>query len=134
MQGLREDVQNLLRYKEDGAVEVHRWITEVPYDAFEGLANARKDDRLEEEDAPQWTDTAFGNHWSQVLDDEGARNVRTESIAWRSTNILRRVFDETGGREAIEFTRVCEHCQLLPVEAFPWWESPNHGGRQKNKT
>ena len=45
-----EDVQKLLRYKEDGTVQVHKWITEVPYDAFKGLAKACKEDRLEEKD------------------------------------------------------------------------------------
>ena len=36
-EGLEEDVQTLFRYEEDGTVGVHKWITEVPYDAFTGV-------------------------------------------------------------------------------------------------
>ena len=32
-----EDVQKLLRIKEGGTIEVHRWMKEVLYDAFKGL-------------------------------------------------------------------------------------------------
>ena len=31
--GPEEDVQDMLRNKEGGIVEVHRWVTEVPYRA-----------------------------------------------------------------------------------------------------
>ena len=34
---LMEDVEALLRYREDGTVEVHRWITELPHHAFPWL-------------------------------------------------------------------------------------------------
>ena len=44
---LEEDVQKLFRDKEDGEVEVHKWITEVPCDA-----KACKEGRREEEDLP----------------------------------------------------------------------------------
>ena len=48
-----EDVQNVLRFKEDCTVEVHRWIAVIPYDASKGLAKACKEDKLEEEHLPQ---------------------------------------------------------------------------------
>ena len=65
MDGLQKHVQKLLRYKEDGTVEVHRRITEVPYDSIlKARATPRKEDRLEEEDLPQWTKKAVGPIWS----------------------------------------------------------------------
>ena len=48
-----ENVQNVLRFKEDCTVEVHRWIADIPYDASKGLAKACKEDKLEEEHLPQ---------------------------------------------------------------------------------
>ena len=35
--GLEPDVQTLFRNKEGGTVEVHTWITEIPYDASGGI-------------------------------------------------------------------------------------------------
>ena len=35
--GLEPDGQTLFRYKEGGTVEVHTWITEIPYDASGGI-------------------------------------------------------------------------------------------------
>ena len=40
MEALAHDVQKLLRYGEDGTVEVHRWMTDIPYDAVRGLVKA----------------------------------------------------------------------------------------------
>ena len=37
-EGLEEDVQTLFRQCEDGAVEVHEWVTGVSNDAFAGTA------------------------------------------------------------------------------------------------
>ena len=51
-EGLEENVQELLRYKEDGTVEVHKWVTEIPYDAFKGMAKGCKEHILEEEGLP----------------------------------------------------------------------------------
>ena len=42
LEGLEEHVQKLLRFKEDGTVEVHKWMTEVPYDTLRGVAQAGK--------------------------------------------------------------------------------------------
>ena len=58
----KDDVQTSLRFKEDGTVEVHRWIAEVPYDAFGGLAKACKEGRLEE-DLPTWTNNRNRTVW-----------------------------------------------------------------------
>ena len=45
----------IVAYTEDGTVELHKWIAEVPWDAPEGLAKARKEDTLDEEYLPRWT-------------------------------------------------------------------------------
>ena len=80
MQGFEEDVLGLLRCMEDGTVEVHRRITEVPYDAFKGLAKAREDCQLkEEEHLPRSGRTNQPSVWiiveSSFLDDTEACNV-----------------------------------------------------------
>ena len=36
MEDLEDDVQKLFRFKDDGTVAVHRWITNVGYDACKG--------------------------------------------------------------------------------------------------
>ena len=36
--GLDEEVQEPFRYKDDGTVEVHRWINDVHLNAFRGMA------------------------------------------------------------------------------------------------
>ena len=64
---LEEDVQNFLRCQ-DGTVEVHRWITEIPYDAFKRLAEASKKAGWRKKTCRNGRKT-IGNIWSQVLDD-----------------------------------------------------------------
>ena len=41
-EGLRDDVQNVLRYTEGDTVEVRNWITEVPYDHVVGETEGRE--------------------------------------------------------------------------------------------
>ena len=77
-QGLEEDVQKSLRFKEDGTVEVHKWITEVPCDSLRGLANTCKDGRLKKH-LPQWTNKVIGRSGSQVFEDNEARKLRVTS-------------------------------------------------------
>ena len=61
--------------------EVHQWITKVPYGA---RVKAFEEERLEDEDLPQWTKKVIGRNWSQVLEDDEARNI-IKRIMWRST-------------------------------------------------
>ena len=42
LEGLQADVEALWHCREDGTVEVHKWITELPYHALRGLAQACK--------------------------------------------------------------------------------------------
>ena len=62
----------------------YKRITEVPYEAIlKARATPCKEDRLEEEDLPQWTKKAIGPIWSQGLDDDDddeARNVFCEEL------------------------------------------------------
>ena len=37
-EGLSEDGMELFRYKDDGTVEVHRWISDAQWNCFHGLA------------------------------------------------------------------------------------------------
>ena len=71
--------------------------------------------------------------WSQLLDDDEARNDLMRSIAWMSTDFPRQVVGETErGRAPVTFTQVCDYCKLFPVEEFLWWVTANHGeGRKK---
>ena len=41
-EGLRDDVQNVLRYTEGDTVEVRNWIMEVPYDHVVGETEGRE--------------------------------------------------------------------------------------------
>ena len=40
---MEEIVQKLFRCKEDGTLEVRKWITEVPFDAFNSMAEVCKE-------------------------------------------------------------------------------------------
>ena len=61
-EGLEEDVQTLLKYREDSTLEVHEWISTC------------KKKRLEDEDLPKWTKEAIAKVWSQIWEDHKARN------------------------------------------------------------
>ena len=74
--------------EDDGVVEVHRWLTEVPYDVLNGVAKACKEGRLEEEDLPQWTKNAVGEIKSQAFDDDEAHNIYMKSFLCRSADFL----------------------------------------------
>ena len=40
--GLDADVQGLFRCKDGGTVEVHRWINDVQWNAFRGIASVQR--------------------------------------------------------------------------------------------
>ena len=63
----------LFRYKGDGTVEVHKWITEISFDAYKSMTKLCRDNGLEEEHLPQWTKNVIGNMRDQVLEDVEAR-------------------------------------------------------------
>ena len=111
-----EAVQWLLRYRHDGTVEVHKWVSEIRWKSLQELAFVCKEGSLENEDMPRWTKKANTKLWQEVLNDVGRGNAFTKSIMWRSTDFLRHVVSEKGGREAITFTYVCEHCKLYLLE------------------
>ena len=115
---MEETVQKLFRYMEDGTLEVRKWITEVPYDAFNTMAEVCKENGRVGRGRSAAMDKEIGKTWSQVLEDVEARNVFIKSIMWRSTDFLRHVMGETEGRGAITFIYVCEHCKMFPVEDF----------------
>ena len=87
----------LLRYKEDGTLEFHRRITEVPYDAFEGLAKSMSRRQVGGRRSAAMDQT-------QVLADGEERNQFMNSITWWSRDFLRLVVGETEARGAITFT------------------------------
>ena len=97
-EGLEEGVQNLFRYKEEGTVEVHKWITELPYDALQDMTKVCKENQLEEEELLQWTKKVIRKIWIKALDDEEERNVYIKSVMWRITVFLRHLVGETEGR------------------------------------
>ena len=41
--GLEEDVQVLVCYKDDTTVVVHKWITDVRFNAFKGMTKVFRD-------------------------------------------------------------------------------------------
>ena len=123
--GLAEDVEALLRYREDGTVEVHKWVADAPQHAFLGLAQICQEGRLEREDLPGWPRKATAEVWSQMLQDREARNYFMKSIMWRSTDVLRHVVGEVEEGGAITFTHACEHCKCSSWRAScgryqPW--------------
>ena len=107
-EGLSEDVKELFRYKDDGTVEVRKWMSDVRWNYFHGVANVCKDVELEKEDMPAWTRRVTARIWQDVLEDVEANNAFTKGIMWRSTDFLRHVVSEKEGRGAITFTYVCE--------------------------
>ena len=86
---LDEDVQELFfRYKDDGTIEVHRWISDIQWNFCRCPAKVCKHGELEKEDMPVWTRKAIGRIWQQVLEDVEASNVYTKSIIWKSPDFL----------------------------------------------
>ena len=53
-----EDVQELLRYRDDGTVEVQKWISDIQWNIFWCLAKVRKEAELENKDVLAWTKKA----------------------------------------------------------------------------
>ena len=45
--GLEEEAKALLRNREDGTVEVNKWVTEVSYSAFGAFVSACKEGRVD---------------------------------------------------------------------------------------
>ena len=39
---LSKDMQELLRYRDDGTLEVHKWISDVQWNDFQGLASVQR--------------------------------------------------------------------------------------------
>ena len=76
---LDDDVQGLFRYKDDGAVEVHKWVSDVQWNFFRGPTNVCKDGEREKEDMPALTKKAIGRLWQKVLEDVEASNRLLEA-------------------------------------------------------
>ena len=81
-EGLEEE---LFRHKDGGTVVVHKWITDVRYNAFQGMTKVCRACGLEDEDVPQWRSQVTGNISDQLLEDVEARNAFTKNIMWKST-------------------------------------------------
>ena len=101
LEGLEEDAEALLHHRDDGTVEMRKWITEVPAPCLPGSAQAYKG-RLENEGRSKQ------KQWSQILEDHVARN-----------DFMRHVVGEVDERGAIT-RHVCEHCRRCLVEDFLW--------------
>lgn len=82
------------------------------------------------EGMPVWTRKAIEIIWQHRLEDVEAINAYTKSILSKSTDFLRHVVSEKGGRGAMTFTYACEHCDLFLVEDFLRWV----GTMEKRKT
>ena len=108
-EGLEQHGEELFRCKDDGTVQVRKWITDVQYVAFQGLAKACMGRR---------TCAALDRegHWQNAGPGTGG-NVCTTNTLWKRPVFLKHVLGETGGG-AITFTYISEHCKLFPVEDF----------------
>ena len=73
-----------------------KWITEVPYDVFKGIAKLCEENTWEEKDLPQWTRGVIDKIWSQVLKDVEARNVFIKSVVWRTRCLRAPPVDPSG--------------------------------------
>ena len=91
LQGFEGGVGVLLQYIEDGAVDVRKWTSEVLCNVSRGLARARREGRLEEEDLPIWPKKTFAGIWRQVSEEHEAWNDFMNAITWKSTFGLRHV-------------------------------------------
>ena len=106
-EGLDEDVQELFRYKDDGTVEVHGWISDVLWNFFSGQAQVCKDGELENEDMSVWTRKPIGKKiWQDVLEGVEASNANTKNIMQKSTYFLKHVVSEKEGTGAIAVARI----------------------------
>ena len=101
--------------------------------ALQGLAQARKEGRLGNEDLPKCTKKARAKVCSQILEDHEARNDIMKRIMWKRTDFLRHVVGEVEEKGAINFTYVCEHCKMFVVEDM-LWVTANQGERSKNNS
>ena len=97
-EGLEEDCQNLFRHREDGTVDVRKWITQVPNDACKA------------------GESVEGN----MLEDDEARTVLIKSIMWTSTTFRKHVVGETEGSGAIPVVGVHSSWRRTK-EQWPEW-------------
>ena len=103
MLGLDDDASELFSFKDDGTVEVCKWVSDVPLKAFRGLANACEEERFAEETVPAGTQKIPTRMRVQVSEDDAARHDFTKSIMWKSTDILRPVIGETERSRHVHF-------------------------------
>ena len=118
-EGLDEDVQELFRYKDDGTVEVRRWINNVQWNALRALPRVCRDGEFEKEDMSSWTRKVIERNWQQVLADVEASNAHTKSIMWTSTCSQRHAVSENEGRGAVTFKNVLSALQVVPSRGLP---------------
>ena len=90
------------RYKDDGIVEVHRWMCNGISSVDE---QGCKQGELENEYLPAWTKKAIGKIWQEVPADVEASNAFSKSTACKSTDFLRHVVSE-------EERRRCYHVHV----------------------
>ena len=96
-------MQELLRYGDDGTVEVRKWVSDIQWNSFHGWAKVCREGELENEDMPEWTRKAVARICQDVLADVETRNTHVNSTMWKSTDFLKHVAKEKEGRGAIAF-------------------------------
>ena len=96
MLGLDDDASELFSFKDDGTVEVCKWVSAVPLKSLRGLANACEEGRFAEETVLAGTQKNLTRMRVQVSEDDEARNDFMKNIMWKSTDILRPVIGEVG--------------------------------------
>ena len=96
MLGLDDDASELFSFKDDGTVEVCKWVSDVPLKAFRGLANACEEERFAEETVPAGTQKIPTRMRVQVSEDDEAPHDFMKSIMWNGTDFLRPVTGEVG--------------------------------------
>ena len=79
-EGLSEELQELLRYRHDGTCEVLKWVSDVQWHSFRGLAKVCKNGGLGNENMPEWTRKSIASIWKQVLAEAETRNTDVQSI------------------------------------------------------
>ena len=96
----------------DDLKNVHKWITEVPYDASEGMATVCNGNGMEEEDLPTMDKERGRQDLELSSGRRGGAKCLHQKVSRGSTDFLGHMVGETEGRGAITFTCVCEHCKL----------------------
>ena len=87
----------------------------MPYDPFQGLTRACKEDRLEEEDLPHLPRKMIVWIGCKVEFNMSQHDMSTlKIIMWTSTDFFGHVVGETEGKHANHCSLiVCEHCKLF---------------------